>query len=101
MELSIDVTFKEDMAYQRSRRLDWDSDDSQEILVSSSPPAEREIMDDDVVEPTDLVDLVVTNLVPRDIVGMGQKRRPAWARQTLQDAEGHATPHPLREKKRP
>ena len=80
MELSKDVTFEEDMAYRRSRRSNWDSDDSQEILVSPSPPAEREIMDDDAVEPTDPVDPVVTDPVPRDIVVMGQKRRPAWAR---------------------
>ena len=85
MELSRDVTFEEDVAYRRSRRSNWDSDDSQEILVSPSTPAEREIMDDDIVEPTDPVDPVVTDPVPRDIAVMGQKRRPAWARQTLQD----------------
>ena len=33
MELRRDVTFEEDMAYRRSRRSDWDSDDSQEIFV--------------------------------------------------------------------
>ena len=66
MELSKDVTFEEDVAYRRSRRTDCDSDDSQEILVSPSPPTEREIMDDDIVEPTDPVDPV-----PRDIVVMG------------------------------
>ena len=80
MELSRDVTFEEDVAYRRLRRSDWDSDDLQEILVSPSPPAEREIMDDDIVEPTDPVDPIVTDPVPRDIVVMGQKRRPAWAR---------------------
>ena len=47
MELSRDVTFEEDVAYWRSRRSDWDSDDSQERMVSPSPPAEREIMDVD------------------------------------------------------
>ena len=64
-------------------------------MVSPSPPIEREIIDDGIVEPTDLVDLVVTDPVPRDIVVMGQKRRPTWARQTLQDAEGHAAPCPF------
>ena len=58
-------------------------------------------MEDDIVEPTDLVDLVVPNPVPRDIVVMGQKRRPTWARQTLQDVEGHAAPRPFRESKTP
>ena len=101
MELSRDVTFEEDMAYRRSRRTDSDSDDSQELLVSPSPLAERETMEDDIVEPTDPVDLVVPDLVPRDIAVMGQKRRPTWARQTLQDVEGHAAPHPFWEGKRP
>ena len=58
-------------------------------------------MVDDVVEPSDLVDPVVTDLVPRDIAVMGQKRRSTWACQTLQDAEGHAAPRPFRESKRP
>ena len=100
MELSKDVTFEEDVAYRRSRRSDWDSDDLQEILVSPSTPAEREIIDDDIVEPTDPVDPIVIDHVPRDIAVMGQKRRPTWARQTLQDAEGHAAPRPFWESKR-
>ena len=38
--------------------------------------------------------------VPRDIV-VGQKR-PTWARQTLQEVEGHAAPHgTFQERKRP
>ena len=48
-----------------------DSDDSQERMVSPSPPVEREIMDVDVVEPTYPVDPVVTDPVPKDIVVMG------------------------------
>ena len=79
MELSRDVTFEEDVAYWRSRRSNTDGDDSQELLASP-PPAEKEIMDVDVVEPTDPVDPVVTDPIPRDIAVMGQKRRPAWAR---------------------
>ena len=70
-------------------------------MVSLSPPAEREIMDDDIVEPTDLVDPVVTDPIPRDIAVMGQKRRPAWAHQTLKDVEGHVAPCPFWERKRP
>ena len=71
------------MAYQRSRHSDSDSDDLQELLTSPSPPAKRETMEDDIVEPTDPVDLVVLNPIPREIVVMGQKRRLAWARHTL------------------
>jgi hypothetical protein len=48
----------------------------------------------DPIEPVHPID------VPREIT-MGWKR-PAWARQTLQEAEGHATPcGTFRESKRP
>ena len=89
------------MAYWRSRRTDSDNDDLQLLLVSPSPEAERETMEDDIVEPTDPVDPVIRYLVPRDIAVMVQKRRPTWACQTLQDAEGHVAPRPFQESKRP
>jgi hypothetical protein len=48
----------------------------------------------------DLVDPIAPVDVPRDIA-VGQKR-PAWARQTLQEAEGHAAPRgTFRESERP
>ena len=101
MELSRDVTFEEDVAYRRSRRTDSDSDDSQELLASPSAPVEKETLEDDIIEPTDLVDPVVPDSVWRDTGVLGQKRKPAWVRQTLQDAEGQATPHPFLESKKP
>ena len=88
MELSRDVTFEEDVAYRRSRRSDNDSDDSQELLAPPSPPVEKKTVEDDIIEPTDPVDLVIPDPVPRDTVVLGQTRRPTWAHQTLQDAEG-------------
>ena len=58
------------------------------MLASPSPAVERESMeDDDPVEPTDPVVSIVPDAVPRDIAEMGQKRKPAWVRQTLQDVE--------------
>ena len=101
MELSRDVTFEEDVAYQRSRRTDSDSDDSQELLASPSPPAEKETLQDDIIEPTDRVNQVIPDPVPIDTTVLGQKRRPTWARQNLQDTEGHVAPHPFQESKRP
>lgn len=53
MELRRDVTFEEDVAYRRSRRINSDSDNSQELLASPSTPAEKETMEDDIIEPTD------------------------------------------------
>ena len=81
--MSRDVTFEEDVAYRRSRHIDSDSDDSQELLASPSPPVEKETMEDDVIEPTDPIDPIVPDPVPRDVAILGQKRRPTWARQTL------------------
>ena len=101
MKLSIDVTSEEDVAYQRSRRTNGDSDDLQELLVPPSPPDKRKIMEDDFIEPTNLVDPIVPDPIPREIAVMGQKRILAWARQTLQDAQGHAAPRPFQESKRP
>ena len=80
MELSRDVTFEEDVAYRRSRHTDNDSDDSQKLLASPPPPAEKETLEDDIVEPTDAVAPVVPDAIPRDIAILGQKRRPAWVR---------------------
>ena len=68
------------MAYQRSRRTDNDSDDSQELLANPSPPAEKETLKDDIIEPIDPVDLVIPDSVLRDTAILGQKRRPACAR---------------------
>ena len=38
--------------------------------------------------------------VPRDTIVLGKQRRPTWARQTLQDVEGHVAPCPFWESKR-
>ena len=57
-------------------------------------------MEDDIIESTDLVYPIIPNLVPRDNVVLGQKRRPSWAHQSLQDAEGHDVPRPFWERKR-
>ena len=103
MELSRDVTFQEDVAYRRLKHSNNDNIDSQELLVSPSPPAERETMEDDIIEPIDPVVPVVPVVpdpIPRDIAMMGQKRRPTWVHQTLHDAEGHAAPCLFRESKR-
>lgn len=50
---------------------------------------------------TDPVDPIVPDSLPRDTTVLGQKRRPTWVRQTLQDVEGHTAPRSFRESKRP
>ena len=62
--------------------------ETQEEMVSSPP--HPSIVQRDTVEPIDLVGPVAPVDVPRDIA-IGRKR-PTWARQTLQEAKGHAAP---------
>ena len=75
----------------------------QEVLASPSLVVEREPMEeDDSVASTDPFDSFVPDSVPRDIAEMGQKRKPAWVHQTLQDPKGHTAPRWVsRESKRP
>ena len=104
MELNKDVTFEEDVAYRRSRRTDSDSDEqdtSHELLASPSPLVEKETLENDSVDPTDLVDPVVPDSVLRDTFVLGQRRRPAWVRRSLQDVDEHVAPRPFQESKRP
>jgi hypothetical protein len=87
-----DVTFEEEVAFRRSRgsHMEIDSERHEEMVPSpSNPPAvQRETVEP--IDPIDPVDLVALVDVPRDIA-IGRKR-PTWARQTLQEEEGHAAP---------
>ena len=48
-------------------------------MASPSPAVERESMEeDDSAPPTDSVDLIIPDSVPRDIAEMGEKRKPTW-----------------------
>jgi hypothetical protein len=89
--VSRDVIFEEEIAFQRSRESQMEIDNK----IVPSPPStiqrETTIIPTDPVAPVD---------IPRDIA-VGHKR-PVWARQTLQEAEGHATPQGTSlERKRP
>jgi hypothetical protein len=92
IEVSRDVTFEEEVSFKRSRgsHMEIDSERQEEMVPSPPhpPTVQRETIEP--IDPIDLVDPVAPVDVPRDIA-VGQKR-PTWARQTLQEAEGHATP---------
>ena len=78
IELSKDLTFEEDIAYQRSRHAEIDSDE-QDVLTFSSLAIERESIEEDYSSPpSDSVDSAIPYSVPRGIVVMGQKRKHAW-----------------------
>ena len=61
-----------------------------EIDSETVPSPPSAVQRETVIDPVDPVDPIAPIDVPRDIA-VGHKR-PAWARQTLQEAEGHATP---------
>jgi hypothetical protein len=75
----------------------------QYLLLHSAVQRETNIIPYEPIAPVDLVastDLVAPSNIPRDI-SIGHKR-PAWARQTLEEVEGHKSPQgETRESKRP
>jgi hypothetical protein len=79
IEVSKDVTFEEEITFRRSRESQIENDSEKKEETIPSPPST--IQRETVTDPVDPVD------VPR---------------QTLQEAEGHATPRgTFRERKRP
>jgi hypothetical protein len=102
--VSRDVSFEEEVAFRKSRRSHIETDYEREEEMVSSPPHTPSIQREpnepvETVDPVDPIELVHPIDVPREIT-MGRKRL-AWARQTLQEADGHATPRgTFRESKR-
>jgi hypothetical protein len=95
IEVSRDVTFEEEIAFRRSREYHMKIDiEKKEETIPSPPSAIQRERIANLVVPVDPVD------VPRDIAVV--QKRHAWARQTLQEVEGHATARgTFRESKRP
>jgi hypothetical protein len=95
IEVSRDVTLEKEIAFQRSResQMDINNEKKEETVYSTPLVVQRKTV-------IDLVDPIAPVDVPRDIA-VGHKRH-AWAQQTLQEAEGHATPcGTFRERNRP
>jgi hypothetical protein len=88
IEVNRDVTFEEEIAFQRSRKYQMEIDSEKKEDTIHSPPSA--VQRETGIDPVDSVDPVAPVDVPRDIA-VGQKR-PTWAQQTLQEAEGHAAP---------
>ena len=92
------MTFEEEMAICKGRGSDMEIDDEEEMRSSPPPEVKRESEEKnepiDPIEPVESVDIAIDMAVSRE--------RPRWAQQTLQDAEGHKSPHgTYRESKRP
>jgi hypothetical protein len=100
IEISRNVTFEEEIAFQRSKESQMEIDSE----TMPSPPLvvqrETDIIPVSPVDPIVPADPVAPIDMSRDII-VGHKRS-AWARQTLQEAEGHKAPQgTTRESKRP
>jgi hypothetical protein len=94
------ITFDEEVAFRTSRESHMEIDsEEQEALKDDhtdpfSPVVHPSDYQEESIEPTELVDL------PRDAAMI--RKRPTWLRDTLQDANGHASPNgTFRESKRP
>jgi hypothetical protein len=93
IEVSRDVTFEEEVSFQKSRETQMEIDSETMPSPPSTVQREIDIIPDDPIAPFDLVVLansVAPRNIPRDIT-VGHKRH-AWARQNLQEAEGHKAP---------
>jgi hypothetical protein len=93
---------KEEATFRRSKGYHMKIDSERQkdmVLCPPHPPTvQRETVEP--IDPIDRVDPVTLVDVPRDIA-VGQKR-PTWARQTLEEAEGYKAPHgTFRVSKRP
>lgn len=105
IEVNKDVTFHEEETFRRSRELQDDSElekpkaPAAENLVpeSSSPAIQREEEHDETIDP-----LEPTEIMERSLDEPHAKRRPTWFKETLQEAEKHATPSgTFKESRRP
>ena len=89
IEVSKDVTFEEEMVVRKGRGSDMEIDDEEMEMRSSPPPVQNDLAEKD--EPINPIDPVTTVDIPKDMAVSW--KRPRWAQQTLQDAEGHEAPH--------
>jgi hypothetical protein len=93
IDVSRDVTFEEEVAFQKSREAQMEIDSEKITPPPSIVQRETYIIPDD---PTTLVDLVspidsvAPSNIPRDII-VGHKI-PAWARQNLEEEHGNKYP---------
>jgi hypothetical protein len=87
IEVSRDVIFEEEISFQRSR--EYQMEINSETVPSPPLAVQREttIIPFDPFVP---FDTIVPVYIHRDIA-VGHKR-PSWAQQTVQEAEGHTTP---------
>ena len=92
IEVSRDVTFHEEVAFRRSREIPLDVElgeqeapaaNGESLAEPPCPEAQREESEEGLDVPTE-------EPIERLLEEIPAKRQPAWCRQILQEAEGHA-----------
>ena len=98
IEVRKDAIFEEEMTIQQGRGSDMEIDDDEEMR--SYPPLEIKREYEERNKLIGPIDPVEPDDAPTDMAV--SRKRPRWAQQTLQDANGHKAPHGIhRESKRP
>ena len=104
IEVNRDVTFHEEVAFRHSREIPLDAGlEEQEAPAASGesldePPSRK----DQREESEEGLDAPAEEPLERLLEDPPTKRRPAWCRQILQEAEGHAAPKgTFRESRKP
>lgn len=105
IEVSRDVTFDEEITFQRSKEshIDVDCKEHEAPQDAKLPVPDTHTLDDQREEPNDPIDPIepIEHVDgPRDVVVA--KRRPTWLCETLREVKKHASPQgSFRESRRP
>ena len=83
------MTFEEEMVVRKGRGSNMEIDHEETEMRSYPLPVQNRLADKD--EPIDPIDPVMIVDIPEDMEV--RRKIPRWAQHTLQDAEGHESPH--------
>ena len=104
IEISIDVTFDEDATFNKSRKNHEYEHHEEEHeaprVEETSRILDRDVEEEHILEYHYMAALEIPMESPHEMIT--HKRRPAWAREIIQDAEKYGAPEgTLKESKRP
>jgi hypothetical protein len=100
IEINRDVTFDEDATFKRSRKCHLEEVYEEEPVAPRVAEPLKEVtvtLDDEILEDHDMIE---SQEPPRMMIS--HKRKPAWARELIQDAEKYGAPKgTMRQSKKP
>jgi hypothetical protein len=89
IEVSRDVTFHEEVTFRRSIELPCDTKENE---APSPKPSYSPLLDEQVEEAKEPLVDPIRDSVEFPLEKPHVKRKPAWCREILKEAENHATP---------